>query len=118
MSEAATETELSPQRAAELIATGVEVIDVRRPLEYEGGHLAEARNVEMNELPAAADSIDRERPVLFYCRGGNRSAMAVEAFRQAGYEAYNVAGGISAWAAEGLPLEPAGGVIAVPPPPS
>ncbi len=50
--------------------------------------------------------------MLFYCRSGNRSAMAADAFRQAGYEAHNLAGGIEAWVADSRPLEPEGGEVA------
>ena len=112
------DTELAPERVDELLADGAELVDVRRPYEWEGGRIPSARNIEMNDLTAAADSIPRERPVIFYCRGGNRSAMAAEAFRQAGWEAYNVAGGITAWAAGGGPLEPEGGEVRAPLPPS
>jgi rhodanese-related sulfurtransferase len=116
--ETATGVELEPAQAAELIESGVELIDVRRPYEYEGGHLAGARNVEMNELSAAAGSIVRERPVLFYCRTGDRSAMAAEAFREAGFDAHNLAGGIVAWAGAGRSLEPEDGGVVQPLPPS
>ena len=112
------DTELAPERAAELIAEGATVIDVRRADEWDGGRLAGARHIEMNELTAAADSIPRDRPVLFYCRGGNRSAMAAEAFREAGFDAYNMAGGLQAWADEGRPLDPEDGEVRTPPPPS
>jgi rhodanese-related sulfurtransferase len=37
--------------------------------------------------------------------------MAAEAFRESGYEAYNMAGGLIAWAEKGLPLEPEGGHV-------
>ena len=94
------------------------LIDVRRPYEYEGGRLPGARNIEMNDLSAAADSIPRDRPVLFYCRGGNRSSMAAQAFREAGYDAHSMAGGIEAWATAGRPLEPEDGEVRKPPPPS
>jgi rhodanese-related sulfurtransferase len=110
----ATQTELTPPRAAELIAAGAQLIDVRRPYEWEGGRIEGARNVEMNEVSAAAETIDREKPVLFYCRSGNRSGMAAVAFREAGYEAYNLAGGITAWAAEGRPLDPDDGEVRAP----
>jgi rhodanese-related sulfurtransferase len=115
---ATTSTELEPALVAKLIAEGAELIDVRRPYEYEGGRLAGSRNVEMNELTAAAESIPRDRPVLFYCRGGNRSGMAAQAFREAGYEAHNLIGGIEAWVAEGRPLEPEDGEVRAPLPAS
>jgi rhodanese-related sulfurtransferase len=109
---------LAPQAAVELIEAGATLIDVRRPYEFEAGHLEGARNVEMNELTAHADEIPRERPVVFYCRTGNRSSMAADAFHQAGYDAHNLAGGIEAWSAEGRSLEPADGEVRAPLPPS
>jgi len=50
--------------------------------------------------------------VVFQCRVGNRSAFATEAFRNAGYDAYNLAGGIEAWREAGLPLEPEDATVA------
>jgi len=50
--------------------------------------------------------------VVFYCRLGSRSAMATQAFLAAGYDAYNLSGGISAWDAAGLELEPRDGHVA------
>ena len=52
--------------------------------------------------------------VVFYCRSGGRSAMATEAFTQAGYDAHNMAGGMLAWASAGLPIAPDGGIVAEP----
>lgn len=112
------EITLSPERAAELIAAGAEVIDVRRPYEYEAGHVAGSRNIEMNDLSASADEVPRDRPVILCCRDGNRSRMAAEAFSQAGCDAHSVAGGIEAWAGEGRPLEPEDGEVRAPLPPS
>ncbi len=112
--EAATQTGLTPEQAEGLIEAGAELIDVRRPYEFDGGRLAGARNVEINELTAAADSIPRDRPVLFVCRGGNRSSMAADAFGEAGYDAHSLAGGILGWVEAGRALEPAGGEVRAP----
>jgi rhodanese-related sulfurtransferase len=49
---------------------------------------------------------------VFYCRLGARSGMASQAFRAAGYEAYNMTGGLTAWAEAGLPLDPEDGYVA------
>ena len=99
MNDDPTPGELSPAQADALIEAGAELIDVRRPYEFEGGRIAGARNLEMNELSAHAEDLPRERPVIFYCRSGNRSSMAAEAFRQAGYDAHHLAGGLEAWRA-------------------
>ena len=106
-------TDLTPQRVAELLEEGaVELIDVREPYEWEAGRIPGARHIELERLAGRSAEIDRERPVVFQCRLGARSAMATAAFRAAGWEAYNLAGGIQAWAAAGLAMEPEGAQVA------
>jgi rhodanese-related sulfurtransferase len=105
--------DLTPRRVAELIGDGeTQLVDVRRPDEHQAGRIAGATHIELDRLPAEAGSLDRERPLVFYCRTGSRSAMATDAFRAAGYDAYNMAGGLEAWVESGLPLEPAEGRVA------
>jgi len=54
----------------------------------------------------------RDEVIYVGCQSGNRSALAVEVLRGAGYaRAVNVAGGIQAWRAAGLPLEPYAGWV-------
>jgi rhodanese-related sulfurtransferase len=97
------ELEIPPQRARELLASGAaQAVDVREPYEWEAGHLDGARHIELRNVPAEAGAV--EGPVVFYCRSGERSAMAAEAFAAAGREAYTLAGGLLAWADAGLPL--------------
>jgi hydroxyacylglutathione hydrolase/adenylyltransferase/sulfurtransferase len=106
--------ELTPQRVAELLESGagVQLIDVREDYEVEAGRIAGSRHIELERLASQADTIDRERPVVFQCRLGARSAMAAQAFRTAGYEAYSMQGGLTEWVAAGLPIEPEGGRVA------
>src|SRR5438270_175612 len=107
------ETDLDPGRVAELLAAGeVQLIDVREPYERDAGYIDGSRHIELERLASKADSIDRETPVVFQCRAGVRSAMATQAFRASGWEAYNLAGGIQAWHDRGLPLAPDGGYVA------
>lgn len=107
------EHELSPERAAELLDRGeAVVVDVREPYEREAGRIAGSRHVEMERLASEADTIPRDRPVVFQCRLGARSGLAVRAFRAAGYDAYNLRGGLQAWVDAGLPTEPRGGYVA------
>jgi rhodanese-related sulfurtransferase len=105
----------TPQEVSRLHAgSDIQLIDVRAPHEHEAGHIADTPLIELAELTARAQEIDRDRPVVFYCRSGGRSAMATEAFVQAGYDAHNMAGGMLAWEAAGLPITPEGGVVAEP----
>ena len=107
--------EYTPSQVADLQARGeIELIDVRAPHEHAAGRIAGDRLIELGELTAQAATIDRERPIVFYCRSGSRSAMATQAFRQAGYDAYNMAGGLLRWRDEHLPIEPADGFVAEP----
>lgn len=81
------------------------LVDVREADELEGGRFPGARHVAMADLNQEAESIPRDHAVLFVCRTGARSGMAAEAFRMAGWDAYNLAGGIEAWEAAGLAVE-------------
>ena len=105
--------DLTPQQVAELLhGDGLQLIDVRTIEERDAARIAGDRHVELVELTQASESISRDRPVVFYCRSGSRSAMAAEAFRGAGYDAYNMSGGLLDWQAAGLPLDPPGGHVA------
>ena len=109
----ADDVDLSPEQVAELRnGADVQLIDVREPYEWEAGRIGGARHVELERVASQAPTIDRERPVVFYCRIGARSGMAANAFRRAGYDAYSMDGGITAWAAKGLPIEPDDGTVA------
>jgi rhodanese-related sulfurtransferase len=106
------ERTLPPERVAELIESGeAQVVDVRAPAEHEAGHIAEARHISLEAVTAEADSFDRSKPIVFYCRGGERSAMAAEAFAASGWDAYNMEGGLAAWTEQGHPLEPEDGTV-------
>jgi rhodanese-related sulfurtransferase len=103
----------TPQQVAQLHDRHeVQLIDVRQPAEHEAGRIAGSRLIALSDLPGQAESIDAERPVVFYCRSGARSGMATQAFRQAGYDSHNMTGGLLEWQAAGLPLEPDGGYVA------
>jgi rhodanese-related sulfurtransferase len=107
------EIEVTPEHTAAALADGsAQVIDVREPYEREAGYIPGSRHVELQELPSQADSLDRDRPVIFACRSGSRSLMAAQAFRRAGYDAWSMAGGLEQWVQEGHELEPADGHVA------
>lgn len=107
------ERDLAPDRVRELLERGeAELIDVREPYEREAGRIAGSRHIELERLASEADSLPHDRPVVFHCRLGARSAMAASAFEHAGYDAYNLDGGIQAWVDAGLPIEPDGGYVA------
>ena len=63
-------------------------------------------------LPERTGEIDRERPVVVYCRGGSRSEMAAEALAGDGFDAVVLDGGLPAWLEQGGPAEPEGAYVA------
>jgi rhodanese-related sulfurtransferase len=108
-----TEFDLPPQRVKEILDAGeAELVDVREPYEWDAGRIPGAKHIELERLAGRADELPKDKPVIFQCRMGRRSALATDAFRAVGYDAYNMRGGIEAWANEGLPLEPEDGTVA------
>ncbi|MEX0992648.1 MAG: rhodanese-like domain-containing protein [Solirubrobacterales bacterium] len=100
--------DLEPKRVAEMVGAGdAQLVDVRQPHEWEVGAVAQSLRIELDQLTSRAAEIDKDRPVIFICRVGNRSGLATDAFRASGYDAYNARGGVEAWAEAGLPLESA-----------
>ena len=108
------------QRLGEL-----QVIDVRRPEEYDGtfgapcdprqGHIPGAVNLDVQELMLLSVDELRERlglpdgaEVVAYCHSGSRSAMAVQLLRSLGYDARNYSGSWHEWSRTDFPLEPEG----------
>jgi hydroxyacylglutathione hydrolase/adenylyltransferase/sulfurtransferase len=105
--------DVTPEEVAELQRRGnAALVDVREDYEWDAGRIPGARHVALSELSARAGSIPHDTPVVFVCRVGARSTMAAHAFRRAGYDAYSLDGGMVAWAAQGLPMEPEGATVA------
>ena len=91
-------------READRLARSGEVLllDVREPDEWDAGHAPAAVHLPLADATPAA--VPDDRPVLAICRSGNRSGQAVTALAAAGRDVRNVAGGMKAWAAAGLPV--------------
>jgi len=105
--------EVSPEQTAKALADGsAQVIDVREQYEWDAGRIPGTIHIELERLASAAGKIAGDKPVIFQCRLGARSAMAAQAFRASGYDAYSMAGGIQLWDDQRRPLEPEGGVVA------
>ncbi|HET7417515.1 MAG TPA: rhodanese-like domain-containing protein [Solirubrobacterales bacterium] len=104
--------EVSREEARKLIDEGAQLIDVRADHEWEAGRIAGAEHLPLPELPQRIGELDQDRPVVVYCRGGNRSSMATAALADAGFDAVKLSDGIVGWSEEELPLEPEGGYVA------
>jgi rhodanese-related sulfurtransferase len=97
--------ETTIEQLASALEQGAALLDVREAAEYREGHVPGAVNVPMGQITARLSEIDRDRPVHVVCASGNRSSAIADVLTARGYEAINVAGGTSAWARSGRPME-------------
>lgn len=100
---------IAPADLDRLRAAGpVEILDVRTPAEFAAVRIPGARNLPLDRLDAR-DLAGRSAPLYVICQGGVRSRTACERLAEAGVAgAVDVAGGIAAWRAAGLPVEGSG----------
>ncbi len=104
--------EVSREEAGALLEAGAQLVDVRVGHEWEAGHIAGATHLPLEELAERSAELDRERPVVLYCRGGSRSSMAAEALDGAGFDAVKLSEGIVGWEEAGLELDSEGSYVA------
>lgn len=105
--EAAPRDEMPEITAVELqrrIQAGddLQIIDVREPHEYEIARLPNTRLIPLSQLVERMGEINPARETVVHCKGGARSAKAIEALKQAGYPGrlINLKGGITAWSSD------------------
>jgi rhodanese-related sulfurtransferase len=73
------------------------LIDVRTPEEYAGGHIPTAINIDYREIGDALSGMDRDQPIVLYCRSGNRSGRAERTLQRMGFTDVVDFGGIIHW---------------------
>lgn len=82
-------------------------LDVREEHEYRQGHLNEAKHIPLGRLESRLSELEsvKDKPIIAYCRSGQRSQQACELLARNGFEAlYNLKGGLLAWQGEGMPV--------------
>jgi rhodanese-related sulfurtransferase len=100
---------LAAEEAAAALRRGeLQLVDVREPAELAEARIDGAKHIPLGQLRGRIGELDRDRPVAFLCRSGNRSAIATRAAAKAGLDAANVKGGVIAWSRAGLPLKSGG----------
>jgi molybdopterin/thiamine biosynthesis adenylyltransferase/rhodanese-related sulfurtransferase len=100
----ATVNSISTEAAAERIASGYTVLDVREPDEFQEGALPGAIHIPRGHLESQVENrlTDKTKPVLVYCASGVRSVFAANTLQQLGYETVDeMAGGFNRWKDEG-----------------
>ncbi len=86
----------------------VQLVDVRRPDEFTGelGHIPGSELIVLDTLPENMDRLDKEKPIVFICRSGARSARASLLAKEYGLtETYNMWGGMLEWNRLGFEVE-------------
>jgi rhodanese-related sulfurtransferase len=90
--------EVSGSEARRLVAAGARLVDVRTPGEFAAGHLPGAVNIPVQELDRRMAELDaKDRPIVLYCRSGNRSGQAARMLESAGYSQVHDLGAMSRW---------------------
>ena len=99
-------TPVTPGELASLLTRSEDqrplVLDVRTPEEYAAGHVPGAMLSPHDQLAMRLDALDRDRPIIVYCRTGRRSALAETLLRQRGHDVSQLQGSWLAWQAAGL----------------
>lgn len=97
--------EIDVHTAGEASAEGAVLLDVREDDEWAAGHAPNALHLPISRLGAEyAAALPSGQRILAVCKVGGRSAQATAVLAQAGYDVINVAGGMKAWEAAGLPV--------------
>ena len=75
-----------------------QLIDVREPNEYNGGHILGARNIPVTQMKQRMKEIREDKPVYLYCQSGLRSGRAAQMLYRKGYrDIYHLQGGFKKW---------------------
>jgi rhodanese-related sulfurtransferase len=97
---------ISVLEAARLVDQGDAVLlDVREPQEWVAVRAQQALHIPMRQLSTSTGRLPGDGTIACICHIGARSAIVAEALVGAGYDAVNIAGGMDAWEAAGLPVE-------------
>lgn len=92
---------------SQIKSENVQILDVRTKKEFDEGHLAEAKQIDIkNEdfMKTAKTVLDKSKTIAVYCRSGKRSANAAKQLSDAGYKVINMKGGILKWECEKKPI--------------
>lgn len=100
---------LSPVEAYEMIKndTGIVILDVRTPDEYNNGHIDQAVNIDFfaEDFKDNIQKLDKEKTYMVYCMGGKRSNQAQLLMDSLKIKVFDMTGGFQQWSSEHLPYK-------------
>lgn len=100
---------VSPEKTLEILQKDdVQLIDVRTPDEYADGFIARAKNINFydSNFNVQIEGLDKDKPVIVYCKLGGRSSKSAKKFQEAGFvKIYDLQGGFTKWKKEGHPVK-------------
>ncbi len=97
---------LSTLQAIQLLnKSKVTIVDVRKPEEYNAGHLRYSKNIPLDDFGRRISELDKAQAVLLVCQSGARASRAVAECKRAGMDhVYVLDGGFTEWRSQGLPV--------------
>lgn len=91
-------SDIDSPKAHALVEAGAQLVDVRSPAEFAGGHIEGAVNIPVGELSARMGELgNKSTPIVVYCRSGMRAGSAQKQLQAAGFEQVHNLGSMSAW---------------------
>jgi len=81
------------------------VVDVRQPEEYRTGHIAGSKLIPLNDLSNHINELPKDKEIICVCASGSRSQSATKFLVNAGYNAFNMQGGMFMWQRSQLPVK-------------
>lgn len=100
-------SEVNTMEATRLMNEDALLLDVREDNEWAVGRLPNAKHIRLGELSKRLSELEKykDKPIVVYCRSGNRSARACALLKKSGFSTpRNLAGGIMAWEQANLPI--------------
>ncbi|TWI52343.1 rhodanese-related sulfurtransferase [Pseudomonas duriflava] len=95
--------QISPKEAEEMVKGGAVLLDVRERDEFERAHLDGARHMSRGILEMTIEDVapTKDTPIVCYCGGGNRGALAADSLQRMGYtQVVSIEGGMAAYSTQ------------------
>lgn len=97
-------SEITPEQARSMAASGAFILDVREPSEWAEFHVAGTTLIPLGQLEKRLSEVPRDREVVVICRSGNRSTSGRDILAKAGFTSVtSMSGGLLSWRAKGFP---------------